>query len=82
MKQVFTKQNKLRSSIECLTVSNVLQNNNIDSDPRQHIIDSICAHVTIGIEKNRMVIIGGDFNENIFSHNLSQSLESIGLINL
>ena len=60
----------------------MLQDNNIDSDPRQHIIDSICADVTIDIEKNRMVIIGGDFNENIFSHNLSQSLESIGLINL
>ena len=29
----------------------MLQDNNIDLDPRQHIIDSICADVTIDIEK-------------------------------
>ena len=49
------------------TQRKILQDHGIHIDPRQHILDSICADIQSDIENQHMVIIGGDFNENVYS---------------
>ena len=60
----------------------VLLENNITTNPREHIITTLCNHIKKDFQQSRSVIICGDMNENIFANGISSSLEKMGLVNL
>lgn len=55
---------------------------NINMNPRQHCIQSLCDRIKDDIKQSRSVIVCGDFNDNIFSPNINQKFESVGLKNI
>ena len=59
-----------------------LQDDNIDTDPRQHILDSLLHDINNDIKNNRLVVVSGDFNQNIFNSDLNTLFSSLGLVNV
>ena len=60
----------------------LLQKNKISTEPRQHLIESICSDVIECQKNNTQVLILGDFNEDIFSQKLNDMMLQAGLQNV
>ena len=60
----------------------LLQDDEIDDDPRSHIISSLVQDIKNDLKQNRLVIIAGDFNQDIFKPSLNNAFSDIGLINV
>lgn len=58
-----------------------LRNNNITTDPRQQILNSLALHIRADIAKKRQVIVLGDFNSSIFDPELNKKISKLGLHN-
>ena len=60
----------------------VLQSNNISTEPRQHILESLCADIQQCLQNNTQILILGDVNEDVFSLKLNDLLLQAGLQNV
>ena len=60
----------------------LLQDDEIDDDPRSHIISSLVQDIKNDLKQNRLVIIAGDFNQDIFKPSLNNVFSDVGLINV
>ena len=60
----------------------LLQDDEIDDDPRSHIISSLVQDIKNDLKQNRLVIIAGDFNQDIFKPSLNNAFSDVGLINV
>ena len=59
-----------------------LLKNNINTNPRQHQLDSILKDIAEDQRMNRQILIFGDFNENVLGININDFFQRDGLVNL